>query len=67
MANITIELDRWDALLLRDFLGRTNYYLVGAVLCNGSSDTEKVTEDDVARHDSAVLHAYVALQNALGE
>lgn len=67
MANITIELDREDALLLRKFLGSTNYYLVGAVLCNGSSDAEKVTEDDVARHDSAILHAYVAIQDAFGE
>lgn len=67
MDKITIELDREDALLLREFLGRTNYYLVGAVLCNGSSDTEKITEDDVARHDSAVLHAYVAIQDAFGE
>ena len=67
MDKITVELYREDALLLREFLDRMNYYLVGTALCNGRSDGEKVTENDVTRHVIAISQAYVALQNALGE
>lgn len=66
MDKITIELDREDALLLREVLGRANYYFIGALLCNMVTDAN-VTENDVTRHDIAINHAYVALQNALGE
>lgn len=66
MDKITVELTREDALLLSDFLDGTNFYIVGAALCNRPDNTV-VFEDVTSRHTLAVNHAWFALDKALRE
>lgn len=63
---IKIELDREDALLLREFLDGVNFYIVGTALYH-RTDNAGVTEDDAERHTRAVNHAWRALEKALNE